>query len=192
MDCEKDVKKTSQRCLECYQKANMLIKNRPSYEQLIIDIEKLNFTGTGEKYNVCDNTIRKWIRKYEKDVPEENKILKKNIRIPKPSYEELMNTIKDTNNAKQTATKYGVDTSTILEWRKKYEKDMSEEDKIITVIKKPSYEELINTFNTKSIKETAIIYDVGVTTIYKWKRNFEKDITEKILKIIICQQIVFT
>ena len=40
--------------------------DRPSYEQLLIDIEELGYTGTGRKYNVSDNSIRKWIEFHEK------------------------------------------------------------------------------------------------------------------------------
>jgi hypothetical protein len=39
---------------------------RPLYSQLKEDIQKLGFSGTGKKYNVSDNGIRKWLRFYEK------------------------------------------------------------------------------------------------------------------------------
>lgn len=38
---------------------------RPSYEQLIKEIEELGYCGTGRKYVVSDNTIRKWKKNYE-------------------------------------------------------------------------------------------------------------------------------
>lgn len=47
---------------ECYRK----VKNRPSYDVLKIDIENLNYCGTGRKYGVSDNAIRKWMIGYEK------------------------------------------------------------------------------------------------------------------------------
>lgn len=34
--------------------------DRPNYEILIEEIEKLGYKGTGKKYSVSDNTIRKW------------------------------------------------------------------------------------------------------------------------------------
>ena len=37
---------------------------RPPYEQLLAEIEALGFSGTGRKYGVSDNAIRKWIRAY--------------------------------------------------------------------------------------------------------------------------------
>jgi hypothetical protein len=39
---------------------------RPSYEQLIIEIETLGYSGTGRKYGVSDNAIRKWEKNYIK------------------------------------------------------------------------------------------------------------------------------
>jgi len=39
---------------------------RPSYKQLIKDIKKLGYKGTGKKYGVSDNSIRKWKKYYEK------------------------------------------------------------------------------------------------------------------------------
>jgi hypothetical protein len=40
---------------------------RPSYEQLLKDIEETNYLQTGKKYGVSDNCIRKWIKYYEKE-----------------------------------------------------------------------------------------------------------------------------
>jgi hypothetical protein len=37
---------------------------RPSQEQLIKDIKELGYKGTGRKYNVSDNSIRKWEKYY--------------------------------------------------------------------------------------------------------------------------------
>ena len=41
---------------------------KPSYEQLKIDIETMPYTIIGKKYGVSDNSIRKWLRKYEKHI----------------------------------------------------------------------------------------------------------------------------
>lgn len=38
---------------------------RPSYEQLIADVESMSFLAIGRKYGVSDNAVRKWIRWYE-------------------------------------------------------------------------------------------------------------------------------
>lgn len=38
---------------------------RPSYEQLIVDVSSLGFVAVGRKYGVSDNAIRKWIRWHE-------------------------------------------------------------------------------------------------------------------------------
>lgn len=39
---------------------------RPPYEQLLIEIETLGYSGTGRKYGVSDNAIRKWENTYIK------------------------------------------------------------------------------------------------------------------------------
>jgi len=39
---------------------------RPSYNQLLMEIEELGYSGTGRKYGVSDNAIRKWKIFYEK------------------------------------------------------------------------------------------------------------------------------
>jgi hypothetical protein len=40
---------------------------RPSYEQLLEDVESMSFVAVGRKYGVSDNAVRKWIRWYEAD-----------------------------------------------------------------------------------------------------------------------------
>jgi transposase-like protein len=39
---------------------------RPSYEKLKNDLKSKGYTATGRKYSVSDNTIRKWLKTYEK------------------------------------------------------------------------------------------------------------------------------
>jgi len=41
---------------------------RPSYSDLIKELNENNFTQTGKKYGVSDNAIRKWIKYYEKNM----------------------------------------------------------------------------------------------------------------------------
>lgn len=41
---------------------------RPPYKQLINEINDLGYCGTGRKYNVSDNAIRKWKKYYEKEI----------------------------------------------------------------------------------------------------------------------------
>jgi hypothetical protein len=38
---------------------------RPDYETLCDDLERLGYVGTGKKYGVSDNAIRKWKKHYE-------------------------------------------------------------------------------------------------------------------------------
>lgn len=63
-ECGKEIYKTSTLCIKCNSKNNRKTK-RPSYNILKEEIKKLGYTGTGRKYNVSDNAIRKWIKYYE-------------------------------------------------------------------------------------------------------------------------------
>ena len=38
---------------------------RPPLEQLLAEVKELGWSGTGRKYGVSDNAIRKWVRAYE-------------------------------------------------------------------------------------------------------------------------------
>jgi hypothetical protein len=40
---------------------------RPPYPQLLREIRALGYLGTGRRYGVSDNAIRKWVRRYEQD-----------------------------------------------------------------------------------------------------------------------------
>lgn len=35
---------------------------RPSIEQLLEEVKRLGYAGTGRKYGVSDNAIRKWLK----------------------------------------------------------------------------------------------------------------------------------
>jgi hypothetical protein len=65
--CSKNIsyrEKTSEKKIVSY--INKRKVERPSYEQLIIEIETLGYSGTGRKYGVSDNAIRKWEKTYIK------------------------------------------------------------------------------------------------------------------------------
>ncbi len=52
-------------CNDCF-KIHSRKTIRPSYEELKIKINEFGYNETGRKYNVSDNTIRKWLKNYEK------------------------------------------------------------------------------------------------------------------------------
>ncbi len=55
-------------CVKCvkhtyeYNIKNRKVKNRPTKEQLLQEIEETNYCAVGRKYGVSDNTVRKWIK----------------------------------------------------------------------------------------------------------------------------------
>ena len=64
--CGNEIIKNSKNCSECQHKNQRKVKERPTYEQLLKDIEETNYSATGRKYGVSDNAIRKWIKQYKK------------------------------------------------------------------------------------------------------------------------------
>jgi hypothetical protein len=51
----------TKRCSECQHKHLRKVE-RPNLEIILNDINILGYVGTGRKYGVSDNTIRKWIK----------------------------------------------------------------------------------------------------------------------------------
>lgn len=66
--CGKEIKYGSIQCQKCHHDSMRKIKSRPTYGELINDITFSSYTATGKKYGVSDNTIRKWVETYEKDM----------------------------------------------------------------------------------------------------------------------------
>jgi len=50
---------------KCFNIDNRVVE-RPSKEQLEKDIKNMSICATGHKYNVSDNTVRKWIKHYDR------------------------------------------------------------------------------------------------------------------------------
>ncbi|QKF94089.1 HNH endonuclease [Fadolivirus algeromassiliense] len=71
IDCNIEIYSGSDRCRECYKKHNRIVE-RPSYDQLKQEIEQLGYVGTGKKYGLTDNAVRKWLKNYEKDNTNKN------------------------------------------------------------------------------------------------------------------------
>jgi Zn finger protein HypA/HybF involved in hydrogenase expression len=63
VDCDSEITYSSKRCIECSQ-VDRRIVDRPDKETLLSDVKKLGFSGTGRKYCVSDNAIRKWCKSY--------------------------------------------------------------------------------------------------------------------------------
>ena len=58
-----EIWKTSKKCRECYSLEIRKVVNRPSKEELLKELETTSYVQLGKKYNVSDNTIRKWLKK---------------------------------------------------------------------------------------------------------------------------------
>jgi len=69
--CECGNKKTkkSKHCYKCYAKNRVGLGRkveRPPYNTLLKEVNNLGYVSVGKKYNVTDNTIRKWLKVYKK------------------------------------------------------------------------------------------------------------------------------
>lgn len=73
IDCNVEITRKSTRCMSCGQNSEAArenqikrrkVKNRPSPSQLAADIAELGYLGTGRKYGVSDNAVRKWEKSY--------------------------------------------------------------------------------------------------------------------------------
>lgn len=60
-ECGNNISKGSDKCRKC-PRVNQRKVKRPSIEQLKEDITNLGYVGTGRKYGVSDNSIRKWLK----------------------------------------------------------------------------------------------------------------------------------
>ena len=65
-DCGDTINKRANKCKRCYQLSQRRVE-RPSLEELLLEIEENGYLSTGKKYGVSDNAIRKWIKNYENE-----------------------------------------------------------------------------------------------------------------------------
>jgi transposase-like protein/Zn finger protein HypA/HybF involved in hydrogenase expression len=62
-ECGKEIDKRSKQCKSCVKKQQKRkVEKRPSIDELVLMVKELGYRETGKKYNVSDNTIRKWIK----------------------------------------------------------------------------------------------------------------------------------
>jgi hypothetical protein len=64
IECGIEITHKARRCFKCDNIRKRKVP-RPSYEQLMKDTSEMSMCAVGRKYEVTDNAIRKWIKKYE-------------------------------------------------------------------------------------------------------------------------------
>ena len=62
-ECGNEIKsRIGKTCINCRISNNKKVKNRPSVDILVKEVEKIGYCAVGRKYGVSDNSIRKWIK----------------------------------------------------------------------------------------------------------------------------------
>lgn len=64
-ECGREKARTSNKCINCCESKKRKVV-RPEHSFLIAEVKSLGYKGTGIKYGVSDNCIRKWLKFYEK------------------------------------------------------------------------------------------------------------------------------
>lgn len=64
-ECGNEILKDSKKCVTCNRRMFRKVE-RPSHSELKMSVQDIGYTSTGKKYGVSDNSIRKWLRYYEK------------------------------------------------------------------------------------------------------------------------------
>lgn len=63
--CNKEISKDATLCVDCSKMKYRKVE-RPPYEELLKLVYENNYLAVGRMFGVADNTIRKWIKNYEK------------------------------------------------------------------------------------------------------------------------------
>lgn len=61
-NCNIEIYPKSKMCKQCYNKSKRKVKNRPSNEILLDEIQQFGYSKTGRKYGVSGNAVKKWLK----------------------------------------------------------------------------------------------------------------------------------
>jgi transposase-like protein len=64
--CGSEINIGSTMCEKCCSIKNRKVE-RPPFNQLLSEVREMGYSGTGRKYGVSDNTIRKWLNSFKTD-----------------------------------------------------------------------------------------------------------------------------
>lgn len=65
IDCATPILSISKRCSKC-DHIKQRKSERPEYDVLLKNVNELGYVGAGKKYGVSDNTIRKWLKNFQR------------------------------------------------------------------------------------------------------------------------------
>lgn len=67
IDCKKDIKSSSKRCVDCYRVSRRTV-TRPTYEEYLKELRETSYVEMGRKYGVRADNIQKWEITYKKEL----------------------------------------------------------------------------------------------------------------------------
>lgn len=65
--CGESITNNATMCIKCRDLKQQTVV-RPPYDILIKEIKEIGYVNVGKKYGVSDNAIRKWVKKYEREI----------------------------------------------------------------------------------------------------------------------------
>ena len=156
-ECGNYMSKKAKMCLKCFNINKSNIAGKPSLAQLKLDIDELGYKGSGRKYGVSDNAIRKWLKILSEinEINETNVVVHNDIEKYK---------IKITRNSKNYFTENR--RNNIYKNRK--------------IKNRPSLEELETKIDEFGCDYVSNLYNVNKSTIYRWIQSYKNGNYNKI------------
>jgi len=153
--CSKDIRCDSKSdvCRLCYNKSIRIVE-RPSYKDLIDEINKNSVLTTARKYDVSNTTILKWVKFYE--------INGDDSETKESSISELKSKCKSCSKDIRKQSKTGMCEPC--------------QKKSIRIVERPSYDILLNEVKELGYVKVGKKYGVSDNSIRKWLKNYENQL----------------
>jgi hypothetical protein len=156
-ECGNYMSKKAKLCLKCFNINKSNIAGKPSLAQLKLDIEELGYKGSGRKYGVSDNAIRKWL----KILTEINEINKTDVVIHNDIEKYKIKITRKTQN-------YFTENRKNMFYNNRKIKN------------RPSLEELEKNIEEFGCNYVSNLYNVNKSTIFRWIQSYKNGDYNKI------------
>lgn len=156
---EKDRNQINRFCAAVYRKMSVKKRNTPGKDKVLEDVRKgRSIKEMAAEFDVTENTVRRWFRKYE--IPYQ--------RSKFPGKEVLQEDLESMPKSR-IAAKYGVCVSSIPYWIEKYDVRYTPNPEVLR--KNPGKEKLEEYMQEESVEEIAGRFHVRPETVRDWIRQ---------------------